>query len=379
MAKNAVDSDVIKAREMWDAGVKPSEIYNATGKFVTNDGSVYSESGKLQMTSNGGIIPSEGSDLYAQNKGGHNTFSEGTHGQSLSEVGRQTVVGRGDNQFSGGLDSQTGKSWTTLNTETRKQYTDTFRRYISTEPHSELGILKDAYISQYGNEKAATQEMAKQFYEDLYASPVVAENKWGNFIPELPKLIDEFNQLMSGDLINTRTPHPASVESIRQTYEKLITEQQAANVQNLAAENKVRDLTDVYREKVQPEGAGADAVSAQPVENSAGQGYNGINTLEKLYDEAVHGKGTEGAGELSNITDGGKNAQYTYKNNPMENPKAGKDIIEDPKAMYGYSPNPLSERIGRFADFDWTNKKLSQGREKPDCNIIKIMNQCIIS
>ncbi|MEL4105377.1 hypothetical protein AAFA46_00865 [Oscillospiraceae bacterium WX1] len=92
-------------------------------------------------------------------------------------------------------------------------------------------------------------------------------------------------------------PHPASVESIRQAYEKLIAEQQAANAENVAAENRVRDLTDVYREKVQPEGAGADTVSAQQVENSAGQGYNGINTLEKLYDEAVHSKGTEGAGD----------------------------------------------------------------------------------
>ncbi|UOO38270.1 hypothetical protein IZU99_03165 [Oscillospiraceae bacterium CM] len=98
-------------------------------------------------------------------------------------------------------------------------------------------------------------------------------------------------------LPHTHTPHPVSVESIRQTYEKLIAEQQAANAENVAAENKVRDLADIYREKVQPEGTGADAVSAQPVENSAGQGYNGINTLEKLYDEAVHSKGIEGAGE----------------------------------------------------------------------------------
>ncbi|UOO38268.1 hypothetical protein IZU99_03155 [Oscillospiraceae bacterium CM] len=102
-----------------------------------------------------------------------------------------------------------------------------------------------------------------------------------------------------------------SVESIRQTYEKLIAEQQAANAENLAAENRVRDLTDVYRENVQTKGAGADTVSAQQVENSAGQGYNGINTLEKLYDEALNGKGVNGAGE----TGSGSNILIdTYKN-----------------------------------------------------------------
>ncbi|MEL4105382.1 hypothetical protein AAFA46_00890 [Oscillospiraceae bacterium WX1] len=94
-----------------------------------------------------------------------------------------------------------------------------------------------------------------------------------------------------------KTTPSASVESIWQAYEKLIAEQQAVNAQNLAAENRNRDLTDVYREKAQANGVGADAVSAQPVENNAGQGYNGINTLEKLYDEAVHSKGTEGTGD----------------------------------------------------------------------------------
>ena len=34
-----------------------------------------------------------------------------------------------------------------------------------------------------------------------------------------------------------------------------------------------------------------------------------------------------------------------YVHDPMANPKAAKDIIEDPKAVYGYSPNPESARI----------------------------------
>ena len=40
----------------------------------------------------------------------------------------------------------------------------------------------------------------------------------------------------------------------------------------------------------------------------------------------------------------------------MDNPKAAQDIVENPNAVYGYSPNPESTRIGKFANkIDWTN------------------------
>ena len=45
-----------------------------------------------------------------------------------------------------------------------------------------------------------------------------------------------------------------------------------------------------------------------------------------------------------------------YKSNPMDNPKAARDIIENPNAVYGFSPNPESTRIGKYANkIDWTN------------------------
>ncbi|UOO38724.1 HNH/ENDO VII family nuclease [Oscillospiraceae bacterium CM] len=143
--------------------------------------------------------------------------------------------------------------------------------------------------------------------------------------------------------------HPASVESIRQTYEKLIAEQQAANAENLAAANRVRDLTDVYRENVQTKGAGADTVSAQQVENSAGQGYNGIDTLEKLYDEAVHSKGTEGAGDAPT-------KPYT-----TSRPKYGKTQVDDVWNNYkdpttGKAPDPAGGSIS------WDKTKPRQGQ-----------------
>lgn len=46
----------------------------------------------------------------------------------------------------------------------------------------------------------------------------------------------------------------------------------------------------------------------------------------------------------------------TYEHDPMENPKAAEDIVVNPDAVYGYSPNPDSTRLGEFADaIDWTD------------------------
>lgn len=52
------------------------------------------------------------------------------------------------------------------------------------------------------------------------------------------------------------------------------------------------------------------------------------------------------------MAEGKGKTKFTYKNNPMDNPKAAKDIVENPKAVYRYSPDPKSERIGKFAEFD---------------------------
>ena len=54
--------------------------------------------------------------------------------------------------------------------------------------------------------------------------------------------------------------------------------------------------------------------------------------------------------------EGGSTTGFKYEHNPMDNPKAAKDIIENPEAVYGFSPNPESTRIGKYAGkIDWTN------------------------
>ena len=58
----------------------------------------------------------------------------------------------------------------------------------------------------------------------------------------------------------------------------------------------------------------------------------------------------------SGVGKGGSKSGFAYKNNPMDNPKAARDIVENPDAVYGYSPNPESTRIGEFASkIDWTD------------------------
>ena len=55
--------------------------------------------------------------------------------------------------------------------------------------------------------------------------------------------------------------------------------------------------------------------------------------------------------EWLNTADG----TFTYIHNPRENPEAMADIIENPEAVYGFSPDPESKRLGSYASYDWTD------------------------
>ena len=49
-------------------------------------------------------------------------------------------------------------------------------------------------------------------------------------------------------------------------------------------------------------------------------------------------------------------AMAAYQHDPMLNPKAAADIVENPAAVYGYSPSPDSVRLKEFVDaIDWTD------------------------
>ena len=50
-----------------------------------------------------------------------------------------------------------------------------------------------------------------------------------------------------------------------------------------------------------------------------------------------------------------QDGKFIYIHDPRDNPMAMKDIIENPNAVYGFSPNPESERLGSYAQYDWTD------------------------
>ena len=58
----------------------------------------------------------------------------------------------------------------------------------------------------------------------------------------------------------------------------------------------------------------------------------------------------DGATSAMNLTE-----DFAYVHDPRENPAAMEDIIEDADAVYGFSPNPESARLGAFAEYDWSD------------------------
>ena len=50
-----------------------------------------------------------------------------------------------------------------------------------------------------------------------------------------------------------------------------------------------------------------------------------------------------------------QNSTFGYIHDPRDNPEAMVDIVEDANAVYGFSPNPESTRLGSYADYDWTD------------------------
>ncbi|WP_197026471.1 hypothetical protein [Oribacterium sp. P6A1] len=60
------------------------------------------------------------------------------------------------------------------------------------------------------------------------------------------------------------------------------------------------------------------------------------------------------------VTDKTSDSSFSYVHDPRKNPKAMADIVENPAAVYGFSPSPDSERLGTYAEYDWTDPKVVQ-------------------
>jgi len=106
------------------------------------------------------------------------------------------------------------------------------------------------------------------------------------------------------------------------------------------------------------------ALTTLPTYEQTLQQANQAMPYKEVSGEVENNNITEGAEDSGKIVEEGNNTGFTYKNNPLDNPKAAKDVVENQNAVYGFSPNPKSERIGKFAEFDWTNKNIvSSARE----------------
>jgi len=53
-----------------------------------------------------------------------------------------------------------------------------------------------------------------------------------------------------------------------------------------------------------------------------------------------------------------KTESFSYVHDPTLNPEAMKDIIVNEDAVYGFSPDPASTRLGIYAVYDWTDPAL---------------------
>lgn len=51
------------------------------------------------------------------------------------------------------------------------------------------------------------------------------------------------------------------------------------------------------------------------------------------------------------------NQTFQYEHDPQENPEAMKDIVVDPDAVYGFAPDPNSERLAEYAKYDWSDEE----------------------
>lgn len=62
------------------------------------------------------------------------------------------------------------------------------------------------------------------------------------------------------------------------------------------------------------------------------------------------------------------NTNFQYVHDPRINAKAMEDIIVDPNAIYGFSPDPDSARLSEYASYDWSDpvtvEKARQARIK---------------
>ena len=55
------------------------------------------------------------------------------------------------------------------------------------------------------------------------------------------------------------------------------------------------------------------------------------------------------------VTPQAQTVPFRYQHDPRQCQEAMKDIVVNPDAIYGFSPDPQSKRLGSYAEYDWTD------------------------
>ena len=111
---------------------------------------------------------------------------------------------------------------------------------------------------------------------------------------------------------------------------------------------------DVSTEKSSETAQDIQSDSAEPMEVAAAEDEEDVQKDPSKTEKAPPKEND------SQLKDGG----FKYVHDPRENPDAMEDIIENPDAVYGFSPDPKSERLGSFAKYDWTDPKVVAEKQK---------------
>lgn len=121
--------------------------------------------------------------------------------------------------------------------------------------------------------------------------------------------------------------------------------------------------------------SGSTIIAKEGLSTLAGEGVSklttdlsGNQTVGMMAGMLASGLTSHGLDKLDvkkNVS-GMKNiAGFEYEHNPLDNPKTARDILKNPDAVYGYSPNPESLRIGKYADkLDWTDPEQVEAARK---------------
>ncbi|MDO4537527.1 MAG: InlB B-repeat-containing protein [Coriobacteriales bacterium] len=66
---------------------------------------------------------------------------------------------------------------------------------------------------------------------------------------------------------------------------------------------------------------------------------------------------------------------FSYEHNPLYNPSCMRDVVVNPDAVYGFSPNPDSGSLTKYAAYDWTDPEVVAQAQKDRLDYFATMQE----